>query len=387
MRRSQAAVQEGRLSRFKSAFLVLLYYSAATISTARAEDAFVLFGSHSSGPKIGFSIARFDLTTGTLATPNFLLESSAPAYFVLGRDERLLYTCNSEGFVSAYKVDPSKGELTFLNKQPTGGGDPSYVSLDKNEKYVFVANYQGGSIAAWAVKPDGSLGERTAFIQHYGHSINPKRQTRAFAHSIIVDPSNRFVLVADLGLDKLFVYRFDSSTGTLTPNSTPFVAVAPGSGPRHVIFHPNGKWVYLLTEMGSTVHFFHWDGRHGKLSEKQSVSTLPQDFHGVSTAAEIRVSPDGRYLYTSNRGHDSITVFSINPKDGRLEFIQNVPSGGRTPRNFDFDPTWHWLFVTNQDSSNAQVFRVDPATGRLTPQGSPAAVPSTFSPRFLVSHQ
>ena len=372
------------MKRIRSISVVLLCYSVAAASCAAAQDAFVLFGSHSSGPRIGFSVARFSLTTGLLETPHFLLQSSAPAYFVLGRSERFLYACNSDGFVSAYRVEPEKGELTFLNKLPTGGEDPSYVSLDNTNKYVFAANYQGGSVAAWALRPDGSLGDRTAFIQDVGHSIDPKRQTRPFAHSIVISPSNRFVLAADLGLDKVFVYRFDPLTGKLTPNSTPFAATPPSTGPRHIVFHPNWRWVYVITEMGSTIEFFHWNDQQGILSHKQSISTLPADFHGVSTAAEIRVSPDGRYLYASNRGHDSLTVFAIDPVSGRVRLIQTVPSGGHTPRNFEVDPSWRWLLVTNQDSNNAQVFQIDRTTGKLTVAGTPVAVPSTFSPRFLI---
>jgi 6-phosphogluconolactonase len=373
-----------RMNWMKTTYFALLCCTAAAAYPVAAQDAFVLFGTHSSGPQSGFSIARFSLTTGLLETPHFLLQSSAPAYFVLGRGERFLYTCNSDGFVSAYSVDPEKGKLTFLNKQPTGGGDPSYISLDNTNKYVFVANYQGGSVAAWALQPNGSLGERTAFIQDVGHSVDPQRQTRPSAHSIVVAPSNRFVLAADLGLDKVFIYRFDALTGKLTPNSTPFAAVTLGTGPRHIVFHPNGRWVYVITEMGSTVEFFRWNDRQGLLTHEQSISTLSADFHGVSTAAEIRVSPDGRFLYTSNRGHDSITVFAIDPGNGRVEPIQNLPSGGRTPRNFDPDPSWRWLLVTNQDSNNAQIFHIDPTTGKLAAAGAPVAVPSTFSPRFLV---
>jgi 6-phosphogluconolactonase len=356
---------------------------AVAISTAKAVELSVLIGDHSSGPGKGFTIAHFDTTTGVLTKPQLLIEASAPAFFVVTKDDRKLYTCNSPGFVSAYKVDPTKGELTFLNKLPTGGGDPSYISLDQTEKYAFVANYEGGSIAAWSLKPDGSLNERTAFIQHTGHGINPQRQSHAFAHSIIVDPSNNFVLAADLGLDKLFVYKFDAANGTLTPNDPAYVSVTPGAGPRHVIFHPNGRWVYLVTEMGSTVYLYNWDGQKGVLTESQSVSTLPADFHGVSTSAEIMVSRDGKFLYTSNRGHDSIAVFSIDQANGRLTPIQHIPTSGRTPRNFDIDPSGRWLLVTNQDSKNASVFRVDPQTGLLTMVGKPMAVPFTFCLRFL----
>jgi 6-phosphogluconolactonase len=270
-----------------------------------------------------------------------------------------------------------------MNRQPSGGGDPSYISLDKTERFLFAANYQDGSIAAWALNSDGGLGKRTVFIQHSGSSVDPRRQTHAYAHSIVIDPSNRFVLAADLGLDQLFVYKFNSSTGTLVPNKPAFAALTPGSGPRHVVFHPNGLWAYLITEMGSTIHFFHWNSRAGSLNEVQSLSTLPNGFHGVSTAAEIKVSPDGNFLYVSNRGHNSIAVFSIDPRNGRLAPIQFVPSGGQTPRNFDFDPSWHWLLVTNQDSHNALVFKIDQSTGMLTAVGEPEDVISTFCPRFL----
>jgi 6-phosphogluconolactonase len=369
---------------FSKSFSVLCCFLAMMFNSVGAEDLLVLIGTHSSGPGKGFAIAHFDTENGTLTRPKLLLEASEPAYFILTKREQRLYTCNSPGFVSAYAVEHSTGKLTFLNQEPTGGGDPSYVSLDKTEKYVFVANYQGGSIATWALKPDGSLGKRTAFIQHSGHGINPLRQAHAYPHSIIVDPSNRFVLVADLGLDKLFVYKFDATNGSLTPTNPASISVTPGSGARHVTFHPNGHWVYLVTEMGNTVHFFHWDGKRGILTELQSISTLPINFRGVSTSAEVKVSPNGRFLYTSNRGHDSIAVFSVAPKSGHLAPVQDIPSGGKWPRNFEFDPTGHWMIVTNHNSNNAAVFRIDQETGKLTAVGEPVEVPfPPFSPRFL----
>jgi 6-phosphogluconolactonase len=350
---------------------------------AAAEDVTVLIGTHVSGPGKGFSVAHFDTATGLLSKPTFLTEASAPAYFVIAPGGRRLYTCNSPGFVSAYAIENPAGKLRFLNQQPSGGGDPSYISFDRTAHYVFVANYQGGSIAAWALKPDGSLGERTAYIQQTGSSVNPERQTHAYAHSIVIDPSNRFALVADLGTDRLYVYKFNVKDGSLTPNDPAFVKVTPGSGPRHVVFHPNGRFVYLVTEMGDTVVFFHWNGDQGVLTEQQSISTLPPEFHGVSVSSEIKVHPNGRFLYTSNRGRDSIAVFSINAESGRLTRIQDVPSRGRWPRNFDFDPTGHWLLVTNHESNNAAVLRLDPQTGLLTPVGQPVDVPFPFCPRFL----
>jgi 6-phosphogluconolactonase len=369
----------------------LLVTAAFAPLPAAAVDLLVYFGTHSTGPGLGFSIAHFDTATGVLTTPRFDVEAVAPAFFVIHPDGRHLYTCNSidtvhgqpGATVSAYAIEPKTGHLTLLNQQPAGGSDPSYVCLDHTGRHVLVANYQAGNIAVLALKPDGSLGERTAFAQHTGSSVDPKRQTHAYAHSIIVDPANRFVLVADLGLDRLFVYRFDEKDGSLQPNDPPFATVRPGSGPRHVKFHPNGRWVYLINEMGCTVTAFTWDSAHGALTEFQTVSTLPADFKGTNTCAEIVVHPNGRFLYGSNRGHDSLAVFTIDPDTGRLAPLEHVSTQGKSPRNFTFDPTGKWILCTNHGSDNAVVFRVDEATGRLTPAGQPVSVPSPFCERFL----
>jgi 6-phosphogluconolactonase len=361
----------------------IMLVTAAT--AASAADMFVYFGTHRSGPNIGFSLAHFDTDTGALTKPEFLLEAPEPAYFVIHPDGRHLYTCNSgnNATVSAYEIDPHTGHLTFLNRGATGGGDTSYVSLDQTGRYALAANYDGGSIAVFALKPDGSLGARTAFVQHTGSGVNPQRQSHAYAHSIITDPDNKFALAADLGLDKLFVYRFDARDGSIQPNDPPFATVKPGSGARHVKFHPNGKWVYLITEMGSTIVAFNWNSTNGALAEFQTVSTLPGDFKGVSTCAELLAHPNGKFLYGSNRGHDSLAVFAIDQTTGRLTLVQCVASGGRTPRNFAFDPTGKWILCTNHDSNNAVVFRIDEATGRLRPTGQPISVPSPFCERFL----
>jgi len=373
--------------------LVILAALLAICFPARAFAAayFVFFGTHITGDGKGFSLSRFDSDTGTLSTPTFLLQLPAPAYFILHPDGKHLYTCDSGdtfngqpgGGISALAIDPQTAKLTLLNQQPSGGADPSYISLDKAARHVLVANYKGGNIAVFALKPDGSLGDRTAFIQHTGKSIDPIRQNHAYAHSIRVDPSGKFALVADLGQDKLFVYRYDENAGTLTPNDPPFATVKPGSGARHVIFHPNGQFVYLNTEMGSTVTVFAWDGSSGALSEIQTVSSLPADFKGVSAAAEIVVHPNGKFLYVSNRGMDTLAVFAIDQEMGKLTNIQYIPTQGKTPRNFAIDPTGQWLLITNHGSNNAMVFHIDPATGELTPHGDPIAVPYPFCERFL----
>ena len=366
-------------------FTVLSIAVSGLVPPLAAADLYVYFGTHRSGPGIGFSIAHFDTDTGVLTPPRFLLEAVEPAFFTIHPDGRHLYTCNSgaPGGVSAYAIDRATGQLTLLNKELSGGDDASYVCLDQTGRYVFVANYQGGNIAAFALKSDGSIGARTAFAQHTGRSVDPKRQTHPYAHSIIIDPTNRFVLVADLGLDRLFVYRFDAKDGSLQPNDPPFAAVAPGSGPRHVKFHPNGRWVYLINEMGCAITAFNWDTAQGRLTEFQTIPTLPPDFRGTNTCAEVEVHPNGKFLYGSNRGHDSIAIFAIDAASGRLTLVEHVPTQGKWPRNFAFDPSGRWMLVTNHNSDNAVVFRVDEATGHMTRTGEPVPVPFPFCERFL----
>ncbi|MDP9175216.1 MAG: lactonase family protein [Planctomycetota bacterium] len=358
---------------------------------AQATDMFVFFGTHVQGAGKGFSLSHFDTDTGILTPPKFLLEAPAPGFFVLSRDHTRLYANNSintyqgklTGTLSAYSINPTSAHLTLLNTVEAGGADPSYISLDNTNKFVFTANYQSGTIAAFALKPDGSIGDRTAFFQHIGKGIDPIRQTHAYAHSIKVDPTNRFVLSADLGLDRLFVYRFDATTGGMTPNDPSYVSVTPGVGARHFTFAPNGKIVYLVSEMGSRIFEFAWDSEKGVLTQLQEISSLPDDFKGTSACAEIEVHPSGKFLYTSNRGMDSISVFAIDAVDGHLTPLQHITTEGKTPRNFAFDPTGKWLLVTNHGSNNAMVFKIDQETGQLTPNGSPVAVPYPFCERFL----
>jgi 6-phosphogluconolactonase len=358
---------------------------------AAPADNLVFFGTHSVGPGRGISVAHFDSATGVLTQPQLVVEAPAPAFFVLAPDGRHLYACNSNDFargytgetISAFSIEPETGRLTLLNQQPSAGADPSYVTLDATHRYVLVANYNGRSIAVLALNPDGSLGQRTAAIQHQGASVDPKRQTQAYAHSIRVDPTDHFALVADLGLDKLFVYRFNDKDGSLQPNDPPFVTVAPGSGPRHLAFGPKGRFVYLINEMASTIITYAWDSKRGVLDPRQTTSTLPAGFTGTNNCAEILVHPNGKFVYGSNRGHDTLAVFAIDGRTGQLSLVEHVATQGKTPRNFAFDPSHQWLIVTNHGSDNAMVFRVDGKTGRLKPQGQPISVPSPFGIGFL----
>lgn len=313
--------------------VAILLAASVAMSHGNAADTYVYFGTHGSGPGIGFSLAHFDTATGVLTKPEFLLEAKEPAFFVFGPDGEHLYACNSgtPGGVSAYAVEPHTGKLTLINRVLAGGGDASYVSLDQTGRYVFVANYDGGNIAAFALRPDGGIGDWTAFVQHRGSSVHPQRQTHAYAHAIVVDPTNRFVLVPDLGVDRLFVHRFDATDGSLRPNDPPAATIAPGSGPRHVRFHPSGRWVYLINEMASTVTAFIWDSAKGTLTAFQTSSTLPADFSGTSTCAELEIHPDGKFLYGSNRGHDSLVVYAIDDVSGELTLVEQVSSGGKSP--------------------------------------------------------
>ena len=358
---------------------------------AVAQDNLVFFGTHSVGAKKGISVAHFNSETGVLTKPELVVEAPAPAYFIIHPDGKHLYACNSNDFakgytgqtITAYSIDPKNGNLTLLNQQSSGSADPSYICMDASKRFVLVANYKGGSVAVITLKPDGSLGEITANIKHTGRSVDTVRQTQPYVHSIKLDPTNHFALVADLGLDKLFVYRFNSETGSLEPNDSPFAAVAPGSGPRHIAFHPNGKFVYLINEIACTIITYAWDSTTGKLIELQTSSTLPSDFKGKNTCAEIEVYPNGKFLYASNRGHESLAVFAIDSTNGKISLLEHIPTQGHWPRNFSFDPTNKWLIVTNHNSDNAMVFKVDDKSGHLTPVGNPVPIAYPFCIRFL----
>jgi len=355
--------------------LAVLPLSMSTTSEAATpESQFVFIGTNGAGPGTGIARATFDAETGTLSQPELVAVTSDPAFLALHPEGKYLYAANTgtPGGVSAFAIEPATGDLTFLNDRPSPARGPSHVSVDRTGHFVFDANYGAGHIRAHALNADGSLGAQTAFIQHEGHSVHP-RQTAPHAHCLRIDPSNHFALVADLGLDQVFVYRLDAATGTLAPNDPPFAELAPGAGPRHLTWHPNGRFVYVVNEIANTVTAFAWDGIRGALTALQTVPTLPEDFAGASTSAEIAVHPNGRWLYTSNRGHDSIAIFAVDSVTGRLIPRGQVSSRGRTPRYFVLDLTNRWMIVTHHESDNITIFAVDPDTGALTPHGEPVS--------------
>jgi 6-phosphogluconolactonase len=339
----------------------------------------------------GIHAYRFDAGTGQITPLGRAAETTNPSFVALHPNGRFLYAVNevqnyqgpNSGGVSAFSIDHSTGKLTFLNEVPSRGADPCYIMLDRTGKYVLVANYTGGSIAVFPVLEDGKLGEAVAFVQHTGHGTNPERQEKAHAHSIDLSPDNRFAMVDDLGLDELLVYKFDSATGSLTPNNPPFAKLDPGAGPRHFALSPSGKFAYVVAEMHSTVTAFSNDEKTGTLHPLQTISTLPKDFTGQNDDAEIQMHPSGKFLYASNRGSDTITEFAIDPGKGMLTPVAYTPTQGKIPRSFEIDPTGKFLFAANQKSDNIVVFRIDAKTGRLTPTGQVLDVGSPVCVKFL----
>jgi 6-phosphogluconolactonase len=367
----------------RTAALSLLLTTFTTLAMSKTS---LLYIATQNPEKMGLTVAEFDSATGRLSAPKMIQETRDPAHFTVTPDGRHLYMCNTgtPGGVSAFAVQDRKtGALRLLNYKEAKGRGPSYVSVDQTGHVVLDANYGGGYVETFTVAKDGSLGEQSAFVQHTGSSVHPQRQTKPYAHWIRTDPANRFALAADLGTDEIRIYRFDAKTGALTPNDPSFAKVAGGMGPRHLAFHPNGRWVYAIAEMGNQVMSFNWDAARGALTQFQSVDTLDASFTGASTAAEIAVHVNGKYLYMSNRGEDSLVVYAIDPASGQLAFRQRVASRGKVPRYFTFDPTNRWLVVANNESGNVSVFSVDASTGELAPVGEPVALVKPMGVVFL----
>ncbi len=325
----------------------------------------------------GIYAYRFDPSKGQLTAIGVAAETVDPSFLAVHPNGKYLYAVNEignfngevSGAVSSFAIDAKAGSLKFLNQVPTRGAGPCYVSLDKTGAYVLVANYDSGSIASFPAHFDGTLGTASGFVQHSGTGPNKQRQEGPHAHWIGTSPDNRFALAVDLGLDQVIVYGFDAGNGVFTPTLAGFGKVKPGSGPRHLAFSPNAKFAYVISEMASTVTVFSYHAKSGTLSSLQVISTLPADYSSPNDAAEIAVHPSGKFLFASNRGHDSIAIFAIDQKKGTLRSLGQVLTGGKTPRHIAIDPTGAYLLAENQESNNIVVFHIDPASGGLTPTG------------------
>jgi len=362
-----------------------LFFAFFSMFHASAADLQFYVGTYTrpNGSK-GIYHFRMDPTTGALTGGELAAESKSPSFLALHPNKKFLYAVNEvdgSGGVSAFAIE-GDGKLRPLNEQPSRGAGACHLSVDAAGKTVFVANYGAGNIAALPIKPDGSLAPATGFVQHRGSSVNPQRQKEPHAHSIYPSSDGKLVYACDLGTDKVYIYRFNPGTGELTPHDPAFATVPPGSGPRHLAFLPG--FAYVINEMGNTVTVFQHDAAAGKLTSIQSIGTLPKDFTDESTTAEIFAHPSGKFVYGSNRGHDSIAVFRVDAGSGKLALVENEATQGKSPRNFAISPDGRWLIAANQDSNNLVVFKIDESTGALTPAnqsvplGAPVCV--TFVP-------
>ena len=371
----------------------LSVFGHAQGSSPAAAGMLVYFGTYTGAKSKGIYVSRLDSASGTLSPPQLAAETASPSFLAVHPTGNFLYTVNevstfagqASGSVSAFAVDRKTGLLKALNQQSSEGPGPAHLVVDKDGRNVLVANYGGGSVTVVPIGTDGRLKAPSASVQHTGSSVNPQRQKQPHAHSINLDPANRFAYVADLGLDKVLVYRFDAGKGLLTLNDPSSASVKPGAGPRHLALDQAGKFVYVINELNCTITVFSNDTAKGELREVQTISTLPpgQAMQPSYSGAEVQVHPSGKFLYASNRGHDSIVVFTIEPGTGRLTYVENEPTQGSTPRGFGIDPDGGYFLAGNQRSDSVVVFRIDPKSGALTPTGNKIEVGSPVSVKFV----
>ena len=366
--------------------LSLLAFSAATAQ----KNPYLLVGTYTSGKSEGIYVYQFDTKT---ADNNLIsvAKTSNPSYLAIAPNKKIVYAVNETadttgsvvgGAVTAFSFTAADGKLTALDKQLSGGTNPCYVAVDKTGKWVFAGNYSSGTLAVFPVKPNGSINVASQVIAQAGTSANLDRQEGSHVHATVISPDNKFLFVPNLGVDKVFIYQLNKATGKLTPTAEKTANSEPGSGPRHFTFAPNGQYAYLMEELTGTVVVYKYN--NGKLIKQQRLSALPKDFTGAAGSADIHVSPDGKFLYCSNRGDaNTITIFSINPQNGKLIVAGSQSTLGKTPRNFNFDPTGNYLLVANQQSDNIVIFKIDKKTGLLTDTGKRILVPNPVCIKWI----
>ncbi|HEX7294868.1 MAG TPA: lactonase family protein [Pyrinomonadaceae bacterium] len=359
-------------------------FSLRSKASAAPEEQTLYVGTYTSGTSKseGIYIYRLNMSTGALKHFKTVKGVVDPSYLAIDRKRRFLFAVNEVsqfegqpgGAVSSFSIDRKTGDLTYLNQKPSKGASPCYVSQDRTGRFVLLANYESGTAAVLPIEKNGNLGEAVSVVQHTGASINRDRQQGPHAHCILTDKGNHYAFAVDLGIDKIVVYRFDEKTGALTQHST--VPTKPGAGPRHLTFHDNNRFAYVINELDSTICSYTYDPKTGALTPQQTISTLPKGFADASFCADVHVSPDGKFVYGSNRGHNSIAVFAIDRNSGQLTLVEHVSTGGDWPRNFVIDPTGTYLLAANQRSDSIVTFRIDAATGKLAPTGQVTAVPA-----------
>ncbi|HEY4988169.1 MAG TPA: lactonase family protein [Opitutaceae bacterium] len=361
-------------------------------ATARADSpsCWVYFGTQGTGAQRGIYLSRLNQETGVLSPAIRVADKPNSVFMAFSPDKRHLYALaelprtlrQPREAIETYEVDAATGQLRNIAERVVEGSEACHISLDPSGRCVLTANYGGPYVEVFPIGADATVGERSAIIRHSGHGPDASRQETAHPHSINVDPSGRFAIVADLGLDRLYVYRLDAAKGALTPNDPPFTQLAPGVGPRHFAFHPDGRHAFLINEMGGSITALNWDGERGILTPYETVPILRPDYKGLNTSAEVVVSKSGRFVYGSNRGDDSIVVHAFDPDTGKLTFVQRMGDGIKVPRNYAIDPSGRWLVCANLTANTATLYKIDPTTGRLTLSGS-IEIPESLCVRFL----
>lgn len=351
-------------------------------SQSRSGERLIYVGTYTSAGSRGIHLLRFNPETGGLVNAGLVAESVNPSYLALAPGGSRLYAVNEVatldgqpgGGLTAFAISPSTGQLRRLNQVSSGGAAPCYVTVDPAGKHVLAANYSGGNLIVVPVSADGTLGVASDRVQHTGTGGNPQRQSGPRAHCVVFTPDRRHVAAVDLGIDKVIIYRWDPGTGRLVPHPRGEFRTRPGAGPRHIEFHPNGRFAAVINELDSTLLSCSWDGVKGELKEVQAVTTLPTGFAATNYCADLHFHPGGRFVYGSNRGHDSLAIWRFDPQTGQLTLVGHESTGGRNPRNFVIDPSGRWLLVANQGSDSIIVFRIDPLTGKLSRTGEPVTI-------------
>ena len=371
---------------FEQVFFLLPVVAGIALSNATptaAEEPLVFISAFAPGEKGAIHAYKMNPQTGELKLVERTSDVEHPFFLAVSPDNKFLYSIHAPGkfsgknneFVSAFALEGRTGKLKLLNRQSSLGTASCYLDIDKSGKAVVVANYTTGSVASLPVKEDDSLGESETFIQHTGSSVNPQRQKEPHAHCSVISPDQKFVFAADLGLDKILAYQLDSETAKLTPAEQPFVRTIPGAGPRHLTFHPDGKQLYVINELKNSITEFDYNPESGMLIEGQTISTLPEDFSGTSHCADLKFTPDGRFLYGTNRGHDSIAAYQVDDQ-GKLTLLEIEPSLGKGPQNLAVTADGKYLICANMPGNNVVVFKIDDKTGKLSPAGDPIEIPS-----------
>lgn len=369
--------------RYDRPYMVLaltIFAMTFTPTSTTANDPLVFITSFASGEEGGIHAYEFDPKVGKLKPLHRTAVPENPFFLALSPDKKFLYSTHAKQFggkenehVAAYEIVGRTGELKLLNRQSCEGRGACHLNVDQTGKTLLVSNYTSGSVASLPVKVDGSLGEPASFFQHEASSVNPKKRN-PLAHCIVVSPENRYAYVADKGLDQVFCYKLDPAQGKVTTNTRPFTKTKAGAGPRHLRFHPNGKQVFVINELSNSISAYDYDAGTGALTEKQTISTLPKDFTGITKCADVKITPDGRYLYGTNRGHDSIACYRIED-DGMLSLVAIEPSLGKEPQNLAITADGAWLLCANRQGSSVVVFQIDGKTGRLKSTGEPISQP------------